>query len=503
MSSLGLVFVDQLSKNNLVYESISTEDSLLFFEPMSSFYELPHHKQKLIYLITSLRKYIPTINHERVIHEKVTENHQGLTKTLKRIFSEQQFEKLYVTKPSDYQTLKELMFFCQSNSIILNVLEDTKFVSNEEDFNLWSKGKKSLIQEYFYRWIRKKHSVLMDEGKPEGGKWNLDKENRKGASALKEIIPDRKLIKTDELTIGVMVEVDKIFNKSFGDFENFNWATTHKEAWNQMLEFFDTYFKNYGSFQDAMKSNEPFMFHSLLSAYLNSGLLDPMDCIEEAECRYRNNEAPLNSVEGFIRQIIGWREFIRGIYWSNMPHYKELNFFNNTNKLPSFFWDGNTKMHCIADVVDTTKKNAYAHHIQRLMVTGNFAMLSGISPNDICDWYLSVYIDAYEWVELPNTLGMATFSDGGVVGSKPYAASGKYINRMSNYCSSCEYNPKNTIEDDSCPFNYLYWNFLMKNQGLLSKNPRMGLIYNTLSKFQEPFKEKVKRKSDIFFKEIF
>ena len=503
MSSLGLVFVDQLSKNNLVYESISTEDSLLFFEPMSSFYELPHHKQKLIYLITSLRKYIPTISHGRVIHEKVTENHQGLTKTLKRIFSEQQFEKLYVTKPSDYQTLKELMFFCQSNSIILNVLEDTKFVSNEEDFNLWSKGKKSLIQEYFYRWIRKKHSVLMDEGKPEGGKWNLDKENRKGASALKEIIPDRKLIKTDELTIGVMVEVDKIFNKSFGDFENFNWATTHKEAWNQMLEFFDTYFKNYGSFQDAMKSNEPFMFHSLLSAYLNSGLLDPMDCIEEAECRYRNNKAPLNSVEGFIRQIIGWREFIRGIYWSNMPHYKELNFFNNTNKLPSFFWDGNTKMHCIADVVDTTKKNAYAHHIQRLMVTGNFAMLSGISSNDICDWYLSVYIDAYEWVELPNTLGMATFSDGGVVGSKPYAASGKYINRMSNYCSSCEYNPKNTIEDDSCPFNYLYWNFLMKNQGLLSKNPRMGLIYNTLSKFQEPFKEKVKRKSDIFFKEIF
>ena len=503
MSSLGLVFVDQLSKNNLVYESISTEDSLLFFEPMSSFYELPHHKQKLIYLITSLRKYIPTISHGRVIHEKVTENHQGLTKTLKRIFSEQQFKKLYVTKPSDYQTLKELMFFCQSNSIILNVLEDTKFVSNEEDFDLWSKGKKSLIQEYFYRWIRKKHSVLMDEGKPEGGKWNLDKENRKGASALKEIIPDRKLIKTDELTIGVMVEVDKIFNKSFGDFENFNWATTHKEAWNQMLEFFDTYFKNYGSFQDAMKSNEPFMFHSLLSAYLNSGLLDPMDCIEEAECRYRNNKAPLNSVEGFIRQIIGWREFIRGIYWSNMPHYKELNFFNNTNKLPSFFWDGNTKMHCIADVVDTTKKNAYAHHIQRLMVTGNFAMLSGISPNDICDWYLSVYIDAYEWVELPNTLGMATFSDGGVVGSKPYAASGKYINRMSNYCSSCEYNPKNTIEDDSCPFNYLYWNFLMKNQGLLSKNPRMGLIYNTLSKFQEPFKEKVKRKSDIFFKEIF
>ena len=503
MSSLGLVFLDQLSKNNLVYKNINKDDDLLFFEPMISFYELPHHKQKLIYLITSIRKYIPTLGHKNIIHEKICKDHPGLSIVLKKILAEKPFEKLYVTKPSDYQTLKELMFFCQSNSIALKVLEDTKFISNEDDFDLWSKGKKSLIQEYFYRWIRKKHSVLMDNGKPEGGKWNLDKENRKWASALKEVIPERSSVKTDEVTIGVMVEVDKIFNDSFGDIENFNWATTHEEAWSQMLEFFNTYFKNYGSFQDAMKANEPFMFHSLLSAYLNSGLLDPMDCIKEAENRYRNNEAPLNSAEGFIRQIIGWREFIRGIYWSNMPHYKELNFFNNTNKLPHFFWDGDTKMHCIADVVDTTKKNAYAHHIQRLMVTGNFAMLSGISPADICDWYLSVYIDAYEWVELPNTLGMATFSDGGVVGSKPYAASGKYINRMSNYCSSCEYNPKNTIEDDSCPFNYLYWNFLMKNHGLLSKNPRMGLIYNTLSKFQEPFKEQVKRKSDIFFKEIF
>ena len=266
--------------------------------------------------------------------------------------------------------------------------------------------------------------------------------------------------------------------------------------------FYKVYFKNFGSYQDAMMSDEPFMFHSLLSAYLNAGLLDPMECVIEAEKLYSTENIPLNSVEGFIRQIIGWREFIRGIYWSNMPHYKELNYFENSRNLPEFFWSGNTDMHCIQQSVDSTRKYAYAHHIQRLMVTGNFAMLAGISPSQICDWYLAVYIDAYEWVELPNTLGMATFSDGGIVGSKPYAASGKYINRMSNYCSSCKHNPKNTLEDDSCPFNYLYWNFLIENSNLLSSNPRMKLVYNTLSKFDDGFKEKVKLKSKIFLKEI-
>ena len=382
------------------------------------------------------------------------------------------------------------------------VLKDTKFICSNEDFLSWSAGKKSLIQEFFYRWVRKKYSILMDGDKPIGGKWNLDKDNRKGASAIKEDIPERNNIKTDEQIVDVMVEVNEIFKDSFGEIDNFNWATTHDEAWEQMNWFYKVYFKNFGSYQDAMKSDEPFMFHSLLSAYLNAGLLDPMECVIEAEKLYSSENIPLNSVEGFIRQIIGWREFIRGIYWSNMPHYKELNYFKNSRNLPEFFWSGNTDMHCIQQSVDSTRKYAYAHHIQRLMVTGNFAMLAGISPSQICDWYLAVYIDAYEWVELPNTLGMATFSDGGIVGSKPYAASGKYINRMSNYCSSCKHNPKNTLEDDSCPFNYLYWNFLIQNSNSLSSNPRMKLVYNTLGKFDDAFKEKVKLKSKIFLKEI-
>ena len=502
MKSLGLIFPDQLSKNNLVYENLNRDDVLLYFEPVRTFYDIPHHKQKIIFLISSLRKLIQSHNRENTIHKKISKQPPKLKDILKEILQENEFNKLYVTKPSDFQTLKDLMFFCQIHSIELIVLKDTKFICSNEDFQSWSAGKKSLIQEFFYRWIRKKYSILMDGDKPIGGKWNLDKDNRKGASSIKEDIPDRNNIKTDELIVDVMVEVNEIFKDSFGEIDNFNWATTHDEAWEQMNWFYKVYFKNFGSYQDAMKSDEPFMFHSLLSAYLNAGLLDPMECVIEAEKLYSTENIPLNSVEGFIRQIIGWREFIRGIYWSNMPHYKELNYFENSRNLPEFFWSGNTDMHCIQQSVDSTKKYAYAHHIQRLMVTGNFAMLAGISPSQICDWYLAVYIDAYEWVELPNTLGMATFSDGGIVGSKPYAASGKYINRMSNYCSSCKHNPKNTLEDDSCPFNYLYWNFLIDNSNLLSSNPRMKLVYNTLGKFDDAFKEKVKLKSKIFLKEI-
>lgn len=502
MKSLGLIFPDQLSKNNLVYKNINKDDILLYFEPVQTFYDIPHHKQKIIFLISSLRKLIQSHNRKNSIHKKISKQPPKLKDTLKEILQENEFNKLYVTKPSDFQTLKDLMFFCQIHSIELIVLKDTKFICSNEDFQSWSAGKKSLIQEFFYRWVRKKYSILMDGDKPIGGKWNLDKDNRKGASAIKEDIPKRNNIKTDELIVGVMVEVNEVFKDSFGEIDNFNWATTHDEAWEQMNWFYKVYFKNFGSYQDAMKSDEPFMFHSLLSAYLNAGLLDPMECVIEAEKLYSAENIPLNSVEGFIRQIIGWREFIRGIYWSNMPHYKELNYFENSRNLPKFFWSGKTDMHCIQQSVDSTRKYAYAHHIQRLMVTGNFAMLAGISPSQICDWYLAVYIDAYEWVELPNTLGMATFSDGGIVGSKPYAASGKYINRMSNYCSSCKHNPKNTLEDDSCPFNYLYWNFLIQNSNSLSSNPRMKLVYNTLGKFDDAFKEKVKLKSKIFLKEI-
>ena len=502
MKSLGLIFPDQLSKNNLVYKNLNKDDILLYFEPVQTFYDIPHHKQKIIFLISSFRKLIQSHNRENSIHKKISKQPPKLKDTLNEILQENKFNKLYVTKPSDFQTLKDLMFFCQIHSIELIVLKDTKFICSNEDFQSWSAGKKSLIQEFFYRWVRKKYSILMDGDKPIGGKWNLDKDNRKGASAIKEDIPKRNNIKTDELIVDVMVEVNEVFKDSFGKIDNFNWATTHDEAWEQMNWFYKVYFKNFGSYQDAMKSDEPFMFHSLLSAYLNAGLLDPMECVIEAEKLYSSENIPLNSVEGFIRQIIGWREFIRGIYWSNMPHYKELNYFENSRNLPEFFWSGKTDMHCIQQSVDSTRKYAYAHHIQRLMVTGNFAMLAGISPSQICDWYLAVYIDAYEWVELPNTLGMATFSDGGIVGSKPYAASGKYINRMSNYCSSCKHNPKNTLEDDSCPFNYLYWNFLIQNSNSLSSNPRMKLVYNTLGKFDDAFKEKVKLKSKIFLKEI-
>ena len=492
MSSLGLVFLDQLSKNNLVYKNINKDDDLLFFEPMISFYELPHHKQKLIYLITSIRKYIPTLGHKNIIHEKICKDHPGLSIVLKKILAEKPFEKLYVTKPSDYQTLKELMFFCQSNSIALKVLEDTKFISNEDDFDLWSKGKKSLIQEYFYRWIRKKHSVLMDNGKPEGGKWNLDKENRKGASALKEVIPERSSVKTDEVTIGVMVEVDKIFNDSFGDIENFNWATTHEEAWSQMLEFFNTYFKNYGSFQDAMKANEPFMFHSLLSAYLNSGLLDPMDCIKEAENRYRNNEAPLNSAEGFIRQIIGWREFIRGVYVCKGSEERTKNYWNFDRKIPKSFYNGSTGIDPIDDTIKKVNKSGYANHIERLMILGNFMVLCEFDPNEVYKWFMELFVDSYDWVMVPNVYGMSQFADGGLMSTKPYISSSNYIIKMSDYKKGSW----SEIWDG------LFWTFMDKQREFFKKNPRMRMLISSYDKMDLLKKEKLLLDADNFIKNL-
>ena len=412
--------------------------------------------------------------------------------------------KIFYAELHDYELNKRLSQITKDLKIKSVVCQSPSFLLDNDQVEDDFKGKNKFMMAQFYQKQRKRFNILIDSNqKPIGGKWSFDAENRKRLPKNLKIPPISPIINKVKLTNELKHLINLNFSSNPGKIDNFNYAVSHEQAKISFDHFLIERFKYFGDYEDAISINEPYIFHSLLTPALNIGLITPKQILNSTLEYSKEFNVPLNSLEGFVRQIIGWREFIRGIYWSNMPHYKELNFFNNTNKLPSFFWDGNTKMHCIADVVDTTKKNAYAHHIQRLMVTGNFAMLSGISPNDICDWYLSVYIDAYEWVELPNTLGMATFSDGGVVGSKPYAASGKYINRMSNYCSSCEYNPKNTIEDDSCPFNYLYWNFLMKNQGLLSKNPRMGLIYNTLSKFQEPFKEKVKRKSDIFFKEIF
>ncbi len=334
--------------------------------------------------------------------------------------------------------------------------------------------------EYFYREMRRKHKILLQpDGEPEGGRWNYDAENRKGLKKNPGFRA-RRTFTHDAITNDVIALVEANFPDHFGTIEPFGLAVTREQAL-QILDDFILYdLPEFGTYQDAMLTDEPFLHHAHISFYMNIGLLQPLEVIKAVEAAYYNKHAPLSSVEGFIRQILGWREYMRGIYWLKMPGYEKQNFLNATLPLPAFYWTGETAMNCVASTVRMTQMWAYSHHIQRLMITGNLALLAGFDVEQVCEWYLAVYGDAYEWVELPNTLGMSLFGDGGVIASKPYAASGNYINKQSDFCGKCQYDPKQSVGSDACPFNALYWNFLDKHRGKFERNPRMAPMYRTL-----------------------
>jgi deoxyribodipyrimidine photolyase-related protein len=320
------------------------------------------------------------------------------------------------------------------------------------------------------------------DGKPTGGEWNYDKENRKPPRSGMTS-PPRLSHKKTAITKAVLQLVKARFSHHFGNLEPFHYAVTREQALVELEHFIQHLLPNFGDYQDAMVAGEPYLYHSLISSYLNAGLLLPLEICHKAEAAYRKGKAPLNAVEGFIRQILGWREYIRGIYWHLMPEYGERNTLNALRSLPEFYWGAPTGMFCVAESVRHTRDHAYSHHIQRLMITGNFALLAGLDVKAVQEWYLAVYSDAYEWVEMPNTLGMALFGDGGVVASKPYAASGKYIHRMSNYCEKCQYDPEEMTGAKACPFNALYWDFLVRHEAKFRGNQRMPYVFSTWDKF--------------------
>jgi deoxyribodipyrimidine photolyase-related protein len=338
--------------------------------------------------------------------------------------------------------------------------------------------------EYFYRDMRRRTGLLMDGDKPVGGQWNFDHENRKPARA--DLFMPRPLaFEPDARTAEVLDLVGQRFGNHFGDLRPFGFPVTRDGALQAAAHFVSRMLPHFGDYQDAMLRGESFMYHSVLSPLLNVGLLDPLELCRLAEAAYHEGRAPLNAVEGFIRQVIGWREFVRGIYWLAGPSYTGLNALGATRSLPSMYWTAETDMACMQAVISQTREHAYAHHIQRLMVTGNFALLSGIDPREVHEWYLAVYADALEWVEAPNTIGMSQFADGGLVASKPYASSGAYIDRMSDYCGSCRYKVKKRTGPDACPFNALYWDFLARHRARFQSNPRMAQMYRTYDRFAE------------------
>jgi deoxyribodipyrimidine photolyase-related protein len=331
--------------------------------------------------------------------------------------------------------------------------------------------------------MRRRTGLLMDDGEPAGGEWNFDAENRKKWRGDPSSARPMRF-SPDETTREVLAEVGAHFD-GFGELDGFAFPVTTGEARRALAHFVKTALPWFGDFQDAMSDDEDFLFHSRLSAAMNIGLLDPLEVCEAVERAWRDGDAPINAAEGFIRQVIGWREFIRGVYWLKMPDYADENFFGNDRPLPDWYWSGETDMRCLSQAIRSTRENAYAHHIQRLMVTGNFALILGVTPREVCDWYLAVYADAYDWVELPNTLGMVMFGDGGLFASKPYAASGKYIQRMSDHCEQCPYAVGQRTGDDACPFNALYWDFLIRHRDRLGDNPRMNMMLKNVDRLAD------------------
>jgi deoxyribodipyrimidine photolyase-related protein len=460
-----------------------------------------HHKQKIVLVLSAMRHFAEELRGKGFTVDYVElddpRNSGSITGELRRAVTRHRVNRIVATEPGEWRVRRMMQSWAAGLGIPVEVREDTRFLCARSEFEAWVAGKRQLRMESFYRWMRRRTGWLMNGDMPEGGEWNYDAENRRplprGTS-----VPAPRRFDPDETTRKVCDLVATVFPGHFGDLETFGWAVTRADARKALRYFVGHLLPRFGDYQDAMKTNDDFLFHSVLSPYLNPGLLTPREVCEAALESYRRGRAPLNAVEGFVRQILGWREYVRGIYWLKMPDYGAGNFFEARRALPEFYWTGDTRMNCVRHVVDATRRNAYAHHIQRLMITGNFALLAGIDPGAVEEWYLAVYADAYEWVELPNTHGMALYADGGVLASKPYAASGAYINRMSDYCAGCAYDHTARTGPDACPFNYLYWDFLLRNQKRLKSNPRMALPYRALAKMEASTRSAIVREAASF-----
>jgi len=502
MTVLRLILGDQLSHQIASLRDINIDtDIVLMAEVSAEVNYVKHHKRKIAFLFAAMRHFAEELRRAgtNVIYRRLDDQNNGgsLESELKQVIASRKISKLVLTMPGEYRLMETMRSWQSTLDVAVELREDDRFLCSLDKFNKWADGRRQLRMDFFYRDMRRDHNVLMDGGEPVGGKWNFDSDNREPPVAGMVIPPPLQFV-PDKITNDVLALVSERCADHFGDLDDFGFAVTREQALAVLDHFVDQRLNNFGKYQDAMVLDEPWVYHSHIGFYLNAGLLLPAEVISAAETAYHGGHVPLNSVEGFIRQILGWREFVRGIYWLKMPEYADLNFFEAKRDLPEFYWSGETKMLCLAQAVDATKKYAYAHHIQRLMVLGNFALLAGLSPEQVNEWFLIVYADAYEWVELPNVSGMVLFADGGYLASKPYAAGGAYINRMSNYCKHCHYKVSQKNGVTACPFNYLYWDFLIRNRSKLKDNARLGMMYRSLDRMDASKIAAVRHDADRF-----
>ncbi|KEO87671.1 deoxyribodipyrimidine photolyase [Erythrobacter sp. JL475] len=484
------VLGDQLTRTLSSLRGCAKEDTvILMMEVWDEATYVKHHKQKIALIFSAMRHFAAELREAgwSVDYVKLTDedNSGSFTGEVARAIERHTPRKLRITEAGEWRVQQQIEEWPDKFACEVEVLPDDRFLCSHAEFRDWADGRKHLTMEHFYREMRRKTGLLMrDDGKPVGGEWNYDAENRQSPDSGINPPPAPKFT-PDDITGEVIALVKDRFGDHFGDLEPFGWPVTSDQAQEAADAFFAQRLGKFGPYQDAMVHGSDDLYHSMLSTSINLGLIDPLDLCRRAEQAYEDGKAPLNSVEGFIRQIIGWREYVRGFYWLKMPGLADDNALNAARPLPEFFWTGETEMRCLADCVRTTREDAHAHHIQRLMVLGNFCLIAGIDPKAVQDWYLAVYADAFEWVELPNVAAMVLYADGGNLATKPYAASGNYINKMSDYCRNCSYKVSQKTGDGACPFNPLYWHFMDANRERLESNHRIGRIYATWDRMGE------------------
>ncbi len=505
--TLRLILGDQLNSNHSWYKNIDKNVTYLLMEIRTETDYASHHIQKVTGIFAAMQEFAANLkaeNHNLIYYNlNDTNNLQSFDKNLAFLIKEHNFTNFEYQLPDEYRVDEHLKNFCNTLSINFSSVDSEHFYTSRTELGTFFEGKKTFLLESFYRAMRKKHDVLMEGDKPVTGKWNYDGENRK--KLPKDHKPTPPLVFNNNVS-QIVAEIRKTDIKTIGniDAENFVWPINRKQSL-ELLDFFvSECLPLFGSYQDAMTPNEWSLYHCRLSFSMNIKMISPKEvndrCIEEWQ--KRPTEIEYNQLEGFVRQIIGWREYMRGIYWLKMPEYATLNYFDNQAKLPEWYWTGKTKMNCLKDAINQSLDYSYAHHIQRLMITGNFGLLAGVHPDEMDAWYLGIYIDAFQWVEITNTRGMSQFADGGIVGTKPYVSSAAYIDKMSHYCGSCYYKKAVKTGDKACPFNSLYWNFYDKNEDKLGKNPRIGMMYNVWRNMKPETKAELLEQADYYLKNI-
>lgn len=500
-NSLILILGDQLTPDIASLRGTDrTQSVLLMAEVADEASYVPHHRKKLAFLFSAMRHFADEMRRDgwQVDYVRLDdpENRGSLAGEVERARERYGDLPLRVTEAGEWRLAEAMRSWpnCQ-------VVADERFFSTLARFAAWTEGRKTLRMEFFYRMMRRQTGLLMDGGAPIGGRWNFDVENRKPAER-DLLMPRPRPFPPDAITQEVIAMVESRFPDNFGALSPFAFAVTRDDAEAAFDDFVAYRLARFGDHQDAMLTGEPFLYHAVIAQYLNCGLLDARRICARVDDLCRTGRIPVNAAEGFIRQILGWREYVRGIYWLRMPGYAGENHLGATRSLPDFYWTADTDMACVSACVRQTRDEAYAHHIQRLMVTGNFALLAGVDPAELHRWYLAVYADAYEWVELPNTLGMSQFDDGGLLASKPYAASGAYINRMSDYCRSCRFDVKKRTGPQACPFNFLYWDFVARHAERLGANARMQPVLHSWNRFAEREQTQIRREAHHFLDAI-